>query len=148
MSTPCGVHNPIPPDNFSKRVDIWHNRTKGVEFVELTYEESMEMAKAGDLIYCDPPYRHSQGILYRGQEFSFKHLLEIIDKCKRRGVYVVLSIDGTKKSGSVVCDLPIPKDLFEREIYVNCGRSMLKRFQMGGKSLENEVVADRLFLTY
>jgi len=148
MSTPCGVHNPVSPDSFSNRVDVWHERTKGTEFIEFHYEEAMSMARPGDLIYCDPPYMHSQGILYRGQEFNFRHLLKIIENCKNRGVYVALSIDGTKKSGSVLCDLPIPKHLFEREIYVNCGRSMLKRFQMEGKSLEDEVVADRLLLTY
>jgi DNA adenine methylase len=59
-----------------------------------------------------------------------------------------LSIDGTKKSGKVDCDLPIPKDLFEREIFVDCGRSMLKRFQMDGLTLEKEHVSDRLLLTY
>jgi len=148
MSTPCGVHNPIHPDSFSNRVDVWHDRTKGTKFIELHYEEAMSMAKPGDLIYCDPPYMHSQGILYRGQEFSFRHLLKTIENCKSRGVFVALSIDGTKKSGSVLCELPIPKHLFEREIYVNCGRSMLKRFQMEGKSLEDEVVKDRLLLTY
>ncbi len=148
MSTPCGVHNPIHSDAFSKRTDIWYERTKGAEFIELHYEKAMHKAKLGDLIYCDPPYSHSQGILYRGQEFNFSHLLQIIEECKKRGVYIALSIDGTKKSGGLICDLPIPKNLFEREIFVNCGRSMLKRFQMGGKSLENEVVADRLLLTY
>jgi len=148
MSTPCGVHNPMHPDTFSNRVDTWYEKVKGTKFIELHYEEAMSMAKPGDLIYCDPPYRHSQGILYRGQGFNFSHLLAIIEKCKNRGVYVALSIDGTKKSGSLMCELPIPKKLFEREVYVNCGRSMLKRFQMKGKSLENEVVADRLLLTY
>ena len=48
----------------------------------------------------------------------------------------------------MLCKLPIPKGLFEREAFVNCGRSMLRRFQMNGKSLEEEVVADRLLLTY
>ena len=148
MSTPCGVHEPISPESFSKRVDVWFQRTSNTEFLELHYVEAMNMARKGDLIYCDPPYRHSQGILYRGQEFSFLNLLEIIQKCKERGVFVALSIDGTKKSGKVICDLPIPKGLFEREVYVNCGRSMLKRFQMEGKSLEKEIVADRLLLTY
>lgn len=38
--------------------------------------------------------------------------------------------------------------LFAREFSVNCGRSMLKRFQMGGQSLDSEVVSDRLLLTY
>lgn len=148
MSTPCGVHNPISPVSFANRVDVWHERTKGVSFLELHFEESMSMARRGDLIYCDPPYMHSQGILYKGQEFNFLKLLESVEKCKQRGVFVALSIDGTKKSGSVVCDLPIPNGLFEQEIFVNCGRSMLKRFQMEGKSLEREIVSDRLLLTY
>lgn len=72
----------------------------------------------------------------------------MIQSCKSRGVYVALSIDGTKRSGNLICDLPIPKGLFEREVLVNCGRSMLRRLQMGGQTLENEVVADRLLLTY
>ena len=61
---------------------------------------------------------------------------------------MALSIDGTKRSGDLICRVPIPDGLFEREALVNCGRSMLRRFQMGGQSLESEVVADRLLLTY
>lgn len=148
MSTPCGVHTPISPDSFAQRVRLWAQRTKNTEFLNLDYEESMSLAQSGDLIYCDPPYTYSQGILYGGQNFDLKHLFEVIGDCKRRGVYVALSIDGTKKSGSVDCQLPIPDGLFEREYFVNCGRSMLRRFQMGGKTLESENVSDRLLLTY
>jgi len=148
ISTPVGIHDPISPRSFSERVDTWHERTKGTEFLRLEYEESMDMAKTGDMIYCDPPYSHTQAILYGAQSFSLEHLLRVIEKCKRRGVYVALSIDGSKKSGATLCNLPIPKNLFEREIFINIGRSMLKRFQMNGASLEKEVVADRLLLTY
>ena len=108
----------------------------------------MKMAKRGDLIYCDPPYSHSQSILYGAQAFELKQLLKTIEGCKTRGAYVALSIDGTKRSGNLICDLPIPDGLFEREVFVNVGRSMLKRFQMNGQTLEGEVVADRLLLTY
>jgi DNA adenine methylase len=59
-----------------------------------------------------------------------------------------LSIDGSKRSGARLCELSIPKGLFERQALINCGRSMLKRFQMNGRTLEDEVVADRLLLTY
>ena len=72
----------------------------------------------------------------------------MIQKSKDRGVYVVLSIDGTKRSGDLICDLPIPDNLFEREIFIDTGRSMLKRFQMNGQTLEGENVSDRLLLTY
>ncbi len=148
MSTPCGIHEPIAPTAFARRVDEWHKRTLGAEFLKLHYEEAMEMATEGDLIYCDPPYSHSQTILYGAQSFDLAHLFQVIRRCKERGVHVALSIDGTKKSGARVCKLPIPDRLFEREVFVNCGRSMLRRFQMNGKSLEEEVVADRLLLTY
>lgn len=148
MSTPCGVHAPIKPSSFEKRVKLWAERTKNTEFLNLDYEQAMLRARTGDLIYCDPPYKHSQGILYGGQDFDLEHLFEVIADCKKRGVYVALSIDGTKKSGSVSCNLPIPNGLFEQEYFVNCGRSMLKRFQMEGQTLESEVVSDRLLLTY
>ena len=108
----------------------------------------MEQAKAGDLVYCDPPYVCSQAILYRGQNFSLERLMRVISECKDRGVYVALSIDGKKKSGRVDCDVDISYDLFEREVFVDCGRSMLRRFQCAGESLEDEVVHDRLLLTY
>ena len=148
MSTPCGIHAPIPPSEFSDRVSIWHARTLGTDFTQMSYEDAMAKAMTGDLVYCDPPYSHTQAILYGAQEFKLEKLFEVIAECKRRGVYVALSIDGTKKSGKVDCDLPIPKDLFEREVFVDCGRSMLKRFQMDGLTLEKEHVSDRLLLTY
>ncbi len=148
MSTPCGVHTPIPVETFRKRVNEWKVRMKNVDFVNSDYKEIFRIAKSGDLIYCDPPYSHSQSILYGAQEFKLEELLYHIEQAKSRGVRVALSIDGNKKSGSCLCDLPIPKGLFENELYISVGRSMLKRFQMEGKSLESELVSDRLLLTY
>ncbi len=148
MSTPCGVHKPIDPGSFAKRVDIWRKRLDGVEFDCIDFSKAMQRAKSGDLVYCDPPYSDTQAILYGAQDFNLKQLLKLIGDCKERGVYVALSIDGTKRSGNHICNLPIPKGLFEREAFVNCGRSMLKRFQMNGKTLEKHEVRDRLLLTY
>lgn len=148
MSTPCGVHNPVSVESFNSRVDIWKERVRGTTFVHGDYKEILKSAKRGDLVYADPPYVHSQTILYGAQTFSLAELFDTIKELKARGVYFALSIDGTKKSGDMLCDLPIPKGLFEREVFVNCGRSMLRRFQMKDQTLENEVVADRLLLTY
>ena len=148
MSTPCGVHTPIPADKFARRVKEWYRRTQGTKFVLGDFEEVMSQAKSGDLIYCDPPYSDTQTILYGAQDFSLKRLFKVVASCKAKGVRVALSIDGTKRSGDKLCDIPIPTGLFEREALVNCGRSMLRRFQMGGQTLEGEVVADRLLLTY
>lgn len=148
MSTPCGAHNPIAPEKFDHRVDLWNERTKGTDFYLCDFEESMNRAVKGDLIYCDPPYVDSQAILYGAQAFSLERLYQKIKECKDRGVYVALSIDGTKFSGKKNCDVGIPDGIFEREVFVNVGRSMLKRFQMDGKTLEDHLVTDRLLLTY
>lgn len=148
MSTPCGAHKPMSPETFADRVDIWAERVRHTEFLHSDYRDVMQRASRGDVIYCDPPYADSQKILYGAQSFSLIELFTEIKRCKARGVYVVLSIDGSKKSGDRLCELPIPDGLFEREVFVNCGRSMLRRFQMGGLSLECEVVKDRLLLTY
>jgi len=148
ISTPCGIHEPISPDSFDHRVALWHGRVQGTKFTHSDFESMMDEAKPGDLIYCDPPYTHTQTILYGAQSFSLDRLFETIARCKKRGVYVALSIDGSKKTGQKDCFIPIPNGLFEHEASVNCGRSMLRRFQMEGQTLENEVVADRLLLTY
>ncbi len=147
-STPCGIHAPMPPAKFASRVDLWHRRTRGTKFLNADFREVMREAQSGDVVYCDPPYSHSQTILYGAQAFSLEELFSEIEHCRSRGVSVALSIDGMKKNGSRLCDLPIPADLFEREIFLSCGRSMLRRFQRAGETLEDEVVHDRLLLTY
>lgn len=53
-----------------------------------------------------------------------------------------------KKSGNYLCNIPIPQKLFEKEVIIDVGKSMLKRFQMQGNTLEKEFVTDRLLLTY
>lgn len=148
MSTPCGVHAPVTPKSFSHRVEAWHRRTAGTQFFCADFEEVMRTARPGDLVYCDPPYSCTQAILYGAQGFDLRRLLCVIQACKDRGVHVALSIDGTKRSGASLCNVEIPPALFEREAMVNCGRSMLRRFQREGDTLEDEVVRDRLLLTY
>lgn len=148
MSTPVGVHAPVSPERFNQRVDVWYKRTQGTRFLHLDFAEAMRRARPGDLVYCDPPYTDSQAILYGAQAFSLQRLLTVIAECKEKGVFVALSIDGTKYSGRKICDVPVPPGLFEREAFIQVGRSMLKRFQMDGLTLEEHEVRDRLLLTY
>ncbi len=148
MSTPCGVHQPIRPESFKDRVRIWHERTRGAVFRHLDFREAFNLVSEGDVVYCDPPYVDTQAILYGAQDFRLADLLVEIAAAKDRGAFVALSIDGSKKSGKHNVLLDIPEDLFEAELAVTVGRSMLRRFQKEGESLEDEVVKDRLLLTY
>ena len=148
MSTPCGVHDPIHPSSFSRRVDEWHTRVAGTTFYHREFQDSLDRARQGDVVYCDPPYSHSQAILYGAQKFSLDELFRSIERAKQRGAFVALSIDGSKKSGEMGCAIKWPKSLFAHEVAVNVGRSMLRRFQMSGQTLEAEIVKDRLLLSH
>jgi len=147
ISTPCGAHQPVSPDSFNHRVDLWYVRTAGAKFETMDFAEAMTLAGPGDIVYCDPPYTNTQAILYGAQEFSLERLFTAIQSCKDRGAFVALSIDGSKRSGGLEVDIAAPPGLFEQEFLVSVGRSMLRRFQMGGQTLEGEHVADRLLLT-
>lgn len=48
MSAPIGIHNPISPDSFSRRVDLWHERTKNARFLNSDFEPMME----SDSLWC------------------------------------------------------------------------------------------------
>lgn len=148
MSTPCGPHRPMSPDKFAERARIWAARTKNATFLHEDFESVLKRAKAGDLVYMDPPYADSQTIIYGAQSFSLPRLFSAIQDCKNRGVRVALSIDGTKKSGTKTVELSMPDGLFEREICIRLGSSMLKRFQLADQSGDGHHVTDRLLLSY
>ena len=148
MSTPCGIHSPIRPESFAARVEEWRLRVAGTDFECRDYRTAFKEATRGDLVYCDPPYSHSQAILYGAQSFRLSELFTSISAAKERGVFVALSLDGVKKSGGDHCAIHYPEGLFAREVFLDGGRSMLRRFQMVGQTLESEEVSDRLLLTY
>lgn len=148
MSTPCGPHKPMPPENFEERARIWAKRTAGARFMHGDFEETLSTAKAGDLAYFDSPYADSQGIIYGAQGFNIPRLFAVVQDLKKRGVAVAVSLDGTKQSGDKTVGLPIPDGLFEREVFVKLGSSMLKRFQLADQNGDDHHVTDRLLLTY
>lgn len=148
MSTPVGAHTPISTESFKNRVYKWRDRVKNTIFTTRGYEAAFEDAESGDMIYCDPPYFDSQKILYGAQRFELFDLMERIKDAKSRGVRVALSIDGSKRSGLRPIEIAIPVGLFNTEVDISVGSSMLKRFQLYGGNTLGEHVTDRLLLTY
>ena len=61
---------------------------------------------------------------------------------------VALSIDGSKRSGAQELAVLLPDGLFERQAFIKGTRSMLLRFQKLGEELSDQVVSDRLLLTW
>ena len=148
MSTPRGPHKPISPDEFSRRVGLWHHLLSKATVRCENYTDAMDRARDGDLIYCDPPYTHSQGIIYGAQEFRVSDLFEKIGECKARGVKVILSINGMRDSKKKDISVTPPDGLFERKLLINCGTSMIDRLQNSGKVMTDKKVDDQLLLTW
>lgn len=148
ISTPMGPHKPMPAEKLARYMHEWQMRLQGVEFVCQDFAATMDMARPGDTIYCDPPYLHGQSILYGAQDFQLARLWKSVSKAVDRGVCVAVSIDGYRRSGARVIDLGIPRGLFARELLIERGGCMLRRFQMTGSDMAEEQVADRLLLSW
>ena len=148
MSTPRGPHKPISPSTFKNRVALWTELLQKADFSTETFETAMSKPQFGDVVYCDPPYTHSQTIIYGAQTFNIDQLWDKIAECKSRGVYVMLSINNSRESKKKDISITPPPSLFERELIINCGTSMIDRLQNSGKRMTNEVVHDKLLLTW
>ena len=147
LSTPVGAHKAIPPAAFEKRLRIWHALIQQTTFICGDFSEISNMVTSDSIVYCDPPYIDTQKILYGAQAFSVDRLVLEIERWKEVGSFVALSIDGTKKSGSVTVDFENRDELFEEVVAIELGGSMLKRFQLRDQSTTDHRVTDRLLLT-
>jgi DNA adenine methylase len=148
MSTPMGPHRPMPAEKLSRYMDQWRLRLRGTTFFHRDYRETMSEAAQGDIVYCDPPYLHGQSILYGSQDFQMQSLWQAVGEAVERGARVVASVDGWRRSGNKLIELGIPDGLFSRELLIERGGCMLRRFQMTGEDMALEQVADRLLLTW
>lgn len=148
MSTPRGPHSPIKPDIFEKRVLQWHELLEKASFCCESYIEALNKPQSGDVVYCDPPYTHSQSIIYGAQDFNIDELWKKIEECKSRGVKVMLSINGMRDSQKKDISITPPEGLFERKLYIDCGTSMIDRLQNTGKTMKDKKVDDQLLLTW
>jgi DNA adenine methylase len=56
MSTPVGAHRAISPLSLRERIAIWRERIRHTTFIHADFEQTMDRAMKGDLVYCDPTY--------------------------------------------------------------------------------------------
>lgn len=148
MSTPKGPHTPIAPNTFDKRLYQWNSLLQKASFTCESYTDAMDKATLGDIVYCDPPYTHSQSIIYGAQDFDIDILWQKIAECKARGAKVILSINGMRDSKKTDISITPPEGLFERKLLINCGTSMIDRLQNNGKKMKDKKVDDQLLLTW
>lgn len=106
FNVPFGRYkNPAFPETAI--VDFFH-KSQSVEFKVSNFIDTMEQAKVGDIVYCDPPYapikQTSNFTNYTRDEFTLEHqkvLADISVKLMNRGIAVIISNHDTEFTRSI-----------------------------------------------
>ena len=110
----------VSPETLEKILNSWSyslNKNK-VEFLCCSYEDIIP--DKGDFMYLDPPYANTKGMYFGGIDLNkFWDYLRNV-KCS-----YLLSFDGI--SGDVNNTAEVPKDVFDKHVYLKSGNSSFKR---------------------
>lgn len=130
----------INPDTLEKIIADWSEHIQNTEFIADDYTVTTSSAKAGDIVYLDPPYFHTKG-RYFGT-IDFDRFLEYLEDLNRRGIKYLLSFDGKRGEEDYTVDLP--KELFKRHKFIPSGNSTFKKVI----DKETKKVLESLYLNY
>lgn len=137
------TRNGIEPPRLYPILMDWSSKLKrnGVMFEHCSYEDILNLAEEGDLVYMDPPYFNTKGMYYGG--IDFPRLFENLKSLNERNIKYVMSFDG--KSGKVDNTCDVPEDCYKTHMYIKSGNSSFKRTI--GKD-RNAMVYESLYLNY
>ena len=130
----------IKPESLREIIFDWSAHIKGTEFLAEDYSATTASAKAGDVVYLDPPYFHTKG-RYFGT-IDFDRFLEYLEDLNKREVKFLLSFDGIRGDSDYTVDLP--KELYKRHVFLPSGNSTFKK--VIDKSTEK--VLESLYLNF
>lgn len=130
----------IDPDRLKRIIFDWSLRVQNADFFAQDYSVTTESAKAGDLIYLDPPYFHTKGRYYG--TIDFNAFLEYLESLNKKGVKYVLSFDG--KRGDDNYTVAIPQELYKRHEFIASGNSSFKKVM----NKENTQVYESLYMNW
>lgn len=116
---------------FDRLGQTFSNSTQQENLIQDTQPKITNTGK----VYCCPLCVSAS---YKKHGFTYNNMQRYI--CKERGAYVMRSINGSRESNNKDISVTPPNGLFERDIAVNCGTSMIARLQNAGGTMENEVV--------
>jgi len=106
FNTPMGRYrNPLICDenNIKEIHEYLSNPENHIEIMNGSYEDAIEKAKDGDVIYIDPPYDYEDDdgfTKYQMSGFSFEDFQKLKEKCDKavdKGAFVIISNNATTK---------------------------------------------------
>lgn len=130
----------IKPESLKKIIFDWSSHIQGTRFIAGDYTNTTATAKAGDVVYLDPPYFHTKG-RYFGT-INFDKFLEYLEDLNVRGIKYLLSFDGIRGKEDYTVDLP--KELYKRHEFIPSGNSTFKKVI----DKETEKVLESLYLNF
>lgn len=130
----------INPDTLEIIITDWSDHIQNTQFIADDYTVTTSSAKAGDIVYLDPPYFHTKG-RYFGT-IDYEGFLEYLEDLNCRGIKYLLSFDGKRGEEDYTVDLP--KELFKRHEFIPSGNSTFKKVI----DKETEKVLESLYLNY
>lgn len=127
----------INPKTLQKIIYHWSDKINefNVEFITQDYQNITTNKR--DFVYCDPPYMKTKGMYYGTIDYDrfFEWLINLEAK-------YCFSFDG--KVGEEDLTAPVPKEVYERHLYIKSGCSSFRRI----KEQKIEYVYESLYLSY
>lgn len=130
----------IKPESLKEIIVDWSTHIQNVKFIAGDYIETTSSAKAGDIIYLDPPYFHTKGRYFGA--IDFERFLTYLEDLNKRNIKYILSFDGMR--GNANYTVNIPKDLYKRHEFLPSGNSTFKKVI----DKETEKVFESLYMNF
>jgi DNA adenine methylase len=113
-----GIH----PDKLAVIINDWSKRVQMTDFAHGDFMDTTSSARAGDMVYLDPPYMGNKG-RYQKQAFDFERLWALLLDFNQRDVSWVLSIDGSSGTRDYSGGLARVEELSKFTARVSAGNS-------------------------
>lgn len=100
-NVPFGLY--LKPYFPRKEMRLFHKKSLQVDFIHNDFRKTFQMAKPGDVIYCDPPYvplqEYTKPVNYTEKQFSNEdqiELAELAEQTAAKGIPVIISNHDTE----------------------------------------------------
>lgn len=127
----------INPKRLQKIIFKWNEAIRKFTFLNIDYRECLENTKSGDFVFLDPPYGGTKD-RYLKEEFNLPSFYETLDRLNSKGVYWMLTFDGS--SGDRQYNFAPPTELYVSKFTINTGNSSFAKVIEKKKQQINESV--------
>ena len=132
-------------DSWALVIDSFIVNGGTIKFLYDSYDNVIDDAKEGDVVYLDPPYDKVVGT-YFCQPFSIEQLNKVIETISEQGAKVLLSYDGT--SGEEDRTSNKISHWYKTHEYVNSGNSGFKTLKSNStkEKRNKDLLKDSLYI--